>query len=254
MRWLRGHRRLCRWASRSSGLAFTRSITSGPSRCTSPWQGATVAGGSGGQFYVGKAIPPGTEGRCRPGADPGPALFKRLAEHSRSIEQATNLDLADFFCRYLVVEDIWIPLGESLMIEKFSPVWNMVLDGFGSHDVGGGRYKQEQSAWDLIHPGRDWANRCTPSRRTTDTVAQAVARLHRKHRENRLTSRREGGRTVFGPVARCSGLSPRTGAARLACGCAGAMAGSAGRCACPGRPLLAGRMVAGVRGLRGGIP
>ena len=29
----------------------------------------------------------------------------------RSIEEASNLDIADFHCRYLIVDDIWIPLA-----------------------------------------------------------------------------------------------------------------------------------------------
>jgi hypothetical protein len=32
-----------------------------------------------------------------------------------------------------------------------------VLDGFGNHDLGKGRYNQQRSAWDIIHPGRKWA-------------------------------------------------------------------------------------------------
>jgi len=59
----------------------------------------------------------------------------------------------------LVVDDIWIPLGESLLIEKTRPLWNIVLDGFGNHDPGSGRYNQQQSAWDIIHPGRKWAKK-----------------------------------------------------------------------------------------------
>ena len=35
------------------------------------------------------------------------------------------------------MDDIWIPLGESLLIEMFVPLWNRILDGFGIHDLGG---------------------------------------------------------------------------------------------------------------------
>jgi hypothetical protein len=34
-----------------------------------------------------------------------------------------------------------------------------VLDGFGNHDPGRGRYDQQKSAWDVIHPGRQWAGK-----------------------------------------------------------------------------------------------
>lgn len=80
-------------------------------------------------------------------------LYRRLREHGESIERASNLELADFFCRYLVVDDLWIPLGEALLIETFSPLWNRVLDGFGNHDPGKGRYNQQRSLWDTVGNG-----------------------------------------------------------------------------------------------------
>ena len=93
------------------------------------------------------------------GLDPGQVLFKRLCEHANSIDQATNIDLQDFRCRFLVVDDIWIPLAESLLIEMFLPLWNRKIDGFGNHDPGKGRYEQQKSAWDVLHPGRPWADK-----------------------------------------------------------------------------------------------
>ncbi len=104
----------------------------------------------------------------------GKALFKRLNEHAKSIEQASNLDVRDFYCRFLVVDDIWIPLGESLLIEKLSPVWNQVLDGFGNHDPGKGRYNQEHSAWDVIHPGRGWAKKCQEHKKSAKELETEV--------------------------------------------------------------------------------
>jgi len=44
-----------------------------------------------------------------------------------------------------------------MLIEKYKPLWNTVLDGFGNHDPGSGRYKQQVSPWDVLHPGRSWA-------------------------------------------------------------------------------------------------
>jgi hypothetical protein len=114
-------------------------------------------------IYVGKAVPPGArKGGLGLGVDPGQELLRRLAEHAASIEQAENLELRDFRCRYLVVDDIWIPLAESLLIEKFSPIWNHKIDGFGNHAPGSGRYNQQRSPWDVIHPGRPWAARLRP--------------------------------------------------------------------------------------------
>jgi hypothetical protein len=111
-------------------------------------------------IYVGKAVPAGArKGGFGLDTDPGQVLYKRLEEHSNSINQATNLDLVDFRCRYLVVDDIWIPLAESLLIEMLSPLWNKKIDGFGNHDPGSGRHNQQRSAWDMIHPGRPWAEK-----------------------------------------------------------------------------------------------
>jgi hypothetical protein len=124
-----------------------------------------------GQFrcpiYVGKAVPPGArKGGLGLDADHGQALYKRLAEHAESVKAAHNLDIADFYCRFLVVDDIWIQLAESMLIERFKPVWNRVLDGFGNHDPGKGRYQGMMPQWDCMHPGRVWAERlqlCTTS-------------------------------------------------------------------------------------------
>jgi hypothetical protein len=90
-------------------------------------------------IYVGKAVPLGTrKGGYGLGETPGEVLYRRLREHAESIQQAENLALEDFRCRYLVVDDIWIPLGESLLISMFAPLWNQHLDGFGNHDPGAG--------------------------------------------------------------------------------------------------------------------
>ena len=122
-------------------------------------------------IYVGKAVPAGArKGRLGLGVSPGQVLHKRLCEHAKCIEQAANLDLADFACRYLVVDDIWIPLGESLLIDRYCPVWNKVIDGFGNHDPGSGRHKQQRSPWDVIHPGRPWAERLVPNSRDAEAI------------------------------------------------------------------------------------
>lgn len=126
-------------------------------------------------IYVGKAVPAGArKGGFGFDADPGTVLHRRLAEHAESITQAGNLDLADFQCRYLVVDDIWIPLGESLLIEMFSPVWNKVVDGFGNHDPGSGRYEQQRSPWDMLHPGRSWAMKCKSNARSEKDIVHEV--------------------------------------------------------------------------------
>jgi hypothetical protein len=88
--------------------------------------------------------------------------MSQLKEHAESIEAVTNLKLKHFVCRFLVVDDIWIPPGESLLIAKFSPIWNTIIDGFGNHDSGSGRYQGMRPRWDVLHPGRGWAAKCHP--------------------------------------------------------------------------------------------
>ena len=124
-----------------------------------------AAKNKGGKFeapiYVGKAVPPGArKGNFGLDSEPGPALHKRLQEHAESVNTVENLRIEDFFCRFLVVDDIWIPLGESLLIAKFAPIWNKLIDGFGNHDPGKGRYQGMRSKWDTLHPGRIWAAKC----------------------------------------------------------------------------------------------
>lgn len=126
-------------------------------------------------IYVGKAIPAGArKGAKTGGSGVTRALFNRIPEHSESVEKASNLFIADFHCRYLVVDDIWIPLAESLLINKFVPVWNTIVDGFGNHDPGSGRYKGKRPRWDVIHPGREWAIRCTERPETRKQILADV--------------------------------------------------------------------------------
>lgn len=126
-------------------------------------------------IYVGKAIPAGgRKGVFDPEIQAGAVLYNRLAEHGESIKQARNLEVADFSCRYLVVDDIWIPLGETLLIQTFSPLWNRVIDGFGNHDPGRGRHQGQRPQWDVLHPGRPWADRLQPNKKTKDEILASV--------------------------------------------------------------------------------
>ena len=123
-------------------------------------------------IYVGKAVPAG----ARKGAKsigPARALFQRLREHRDSIEDASNLRVDDFVCRYLVVTPLWITMAERFLIENFQPAWNVCLEGFGLHDPGSGRYQGQRSWWDILHPGRSWAGRL----RETRTKRQAEEKV-----------------------------------------------------------------------------
>lgn len=90
-------------------------------------------------------------------------LYLRLCDHTKSIVQARNLDLDDFHCRFMILENEssdLIGTVEAALIRYYTPVWNSLIDGFGNHDPGKGRYNQAKSEWDILHPGRQWADKC----------------------------------------------------------------------------------------------
>lgn len=126
-------------------------------------------------IYVGKAVPAGAR-KGGMGLDhaTGTSLNKRLKDHAKSIAAVENLRLEDFTCRYLVVDDIWIPLGEALMISKFSPIWNKLIDGFGNHDTGKERYTGLRPRWDTIHPGRTWALKCRERPESREQIIREI--------------------------------------------------------------------------------
>lgn len=146
------------------------------------------ANGSGSRWpiYVGKAIPSGgRKGASLSASARGASLFNRISEHRESVKTVerakSGLRVADFTVRYLVVDDIWIPLGESLLIAAFRPLWNVRIDGFGNHDPGKGRYKGAKPLWDHLHPGRAWADRCAPRTETQDQVKRHIWEYFEAH-------------------------------------------------------------------------
>lgn len=62
-------------------------------------------------IYVGSAVLAGKRKGSTDSAA-GRMLYNRLAQHAKSIQQAENLHLEDFRCRYLVVVPVWIELAE----------------------------------------------------------------------------------------------------------------------------------------------
>lgn len=122
-------------------------------------------------IYIGKAVPAGArKGALLDNNNQGQALFNRLSEHFTSISQASNLKATDFKCKFLVVDDIWIPLAESILIDQFKPLWNVCIDGFGNHNPGKGRLMQQKSPWDCIHEGRPWADKLQPNNLSKDEL------------------------------------------------------------------------------------
>jgi hypothetical protein len=91
-----------------------------------------------------------------------------------SIDEANNLRFEDFSFRSLTFDDIWIPLGENMMIELYRPIWNLVIDGFGNKTPGRRRETQFRSSWDVLHPGRRFAERLADG---GTTVEMLISRL-----------------------------------------------------------------------------
>jgi hypothetical protein len=127
-------------------------------------------------IYIGKAVPLGWR-TARSAIVQTPSLYTRLREHGRSIRQTNNLDVNDFRCRFMILgdveSDLIIPV-EAELIRKYMPLWNTVVDGFGNHDPGWGRYNQARSEWDILHPGRLWTERLTRQASNLEDVTAKV--------------------------------------------------------------------------------
>lgn len=133
-------------------------------------------------LYVGKAIPSGgRKGTAVFSESVGRYLWNRLRDHADSVRAVDNLEIEDFQCRYLAIDDIWIPLGETLLIAHFRPVWNLCLDGFGNHDPGAGRYQGLRPLWDVLHKGRPWALKCKSRLETPTELAMRVTKFLKKY-------------------------------------------------------------------------
>jgi Eco29kI restriction endonuclease len=135
-------------------------------------------------IYVGKAVPNGwRQSRISNDASSTSSeLYSRLREHSRSISSVSEpekmgLQLSDFKCRFVIFEgDASDMIGtiEAALIKLHRPLWNTTLDGFGNHDPGKGRYQQARSDWDVIHPGRAWAEKCQGTANDLDTILERI--------------------------------------------------------------------------------
>jgi len=126
-------------------------------------------------IYVGKAVPQGWR-TARTGTSETFNLYQRLNEHARSIQQGANLGIEDFRCKFSILNGLESDLigpVEAELIRRNRPLWNTVVDGFGNHDPGAGRYNQARSEWDILHPGRSWASRLTGvSPKLEDVIAK----------------------------------------------------------------------------------
>lgn len=130
-------------------------------------------------IYIGKAVSTGR--RTGASREQEMSIAGRVKEHAQSIKATSNLNIEDVRCRFIFLqgaEEDLIEVLESRLIKKYRPLWNSpYLAGFGNHDPGSGRYNQQRSAWDVIHPGRAWANRLRENRRSEEEILANVSRF-----------------------------------------------------------------------------
>ncbi len=132
--------------------------------------------------YAGKADPP-TPLAATP-VDQGAKLAGRLGEHAKSIRAATNLEIADFDCRFLVVKSGLQKAAEDFLLNYFKPVWNQPLcKGFGKHGDDPGTRSNTRSEWDTLHPGRAWAAKDgnKPNEKSQDQIIAEIAAHYERH-------------------------------------------------------------------------
>lgn len=128
--------------------------------------------------YVGKADPARLDAVTP--TEQEKRLSTRLGEHLKSIEKAKNLEVRDFKCKYLVVRSAWQNTAEDYLIDFFKPVWNKETDvcyGIGKHGDSAKTRRNKRSAWDTIHPGRDWAwtSKAVANDRTVKEITRDIA-------------------------------------------------------------------------------
>ncbi|MEN9854987.1 MAG: hypothetical protein RL186_939 [Pseudomonadota bacterium] len=130
-------------------------------------------------IYVGKAVPKGwRQGRMSDSAlNQSRGLHSRLKEHKRNIEISSGIEVDDFTCRFVIFENAgsdMISTVEAALIRLFRPLWNTTVDGFGNHTPGAGRFEQAKSDWDVIHPGRVFAEKCKGISRSRELIEKNI--------------------------------------------------------------------------------
>ena len=135
-------------------------------------------------IYLGKADPaiPNATSPVKQGI----RLWNRLNDHRRSINAASNLDIENFECRFLVVKSAWQGTAETYLIDRFMPVWNneaRICYGFGKHGDDPGTRGNTRSPWDTLHPGREWATKPAnvPYHLTPDEIKLEITEHYKKY-------------------------------------------------------------------------
>jgi hypothetical protein len=140
-------------------------------------------------IYVGQALSHNSAtGAATGGRSP---LWKRIQDHSQSIGGASNLLLGDFGVRLMLLPDVHSDLGENGLRVFYRPLWNGVLNGFGSHEQGSSTRQSSRSRWDTVHMGRSrtfGANRHNPD----VLIAQVQAHITEQLANYRAAPWRDG--------------------------------------------------------------
>ena len=146
----------------AGGRASTRSITPGRIRPMRLWRRPTGTGGGGAPSLCRQGHPQGRGGRK--GVDvledesgpKGAELHSRLREHSETVNGVGDPFGGGFPVPVPIVDEIWIPLGENLLISRFMPVWNTSVERVRKPQTPAraGLCGAPAGRWDVLHPGR----------------------------------------------------------------------------------------------------
>jgi Eco29kI-like restriction endonuclease len=139
-------------------------------------------------IYIGKAVPTGwRQARANNSEDKfSYELHNRIREHVRSLDAGKGLKRTDFRCRFMILEGAesdLIGTVEAALIRRYQPLWNSLIDGFGNHDPGSGRYEQAMSDWDVCHQGRTWAKKCQGKHNDIDPLQKNIRDFMKTLRE-----------------------------------------------------------------------
>jgi hypothetical protein len=134
-------------------------------------------------IYVGKADPDNPA--AKDAVSQGAKLCARLSEHAKNIDKAKDsLSLADFECRFLIVQTGFQKSAESYLIEFFKPIWNSetkVCFGLGKHGDSAETRGNKRSPWDTLHPGRSWADASEANQKEPAKIREEIAEHFKAH-------------------------------------------------------------------------
>lgn len=127
-------------------------------------------------IYVGKADPDNQS--AKDAVSQGTKFSARLNEHARSIRKAeTTLDINDFECRFLIVQTGFQKSAEGYLINFFQPIWDSetkICFGLGKHGDSSETRVNKRSPWDMMHPGREWADATTENQKPPEAIIEQI--------------------------------------------------------------------------------